>query len=39
VGRPVGRQNWLADLERSSGRSLQSAKRGRKEGTKNALSP
>lgn len=30
IGRPVGGEGWLESLEQSSGRSLQTAKRGRK---------
>ena len=39
VGRPIGGNNWLEALERTSGRSLKPAKRGRRKGELNALSP
>ena len=39
IGRPIGGVEWLEALQRSSGRQLSPAKRGRKESAKSALSP
>lgn len=40
IGRPIGSEDWLAQLEGSSGRAFKPAKRGRKAGKElSALSP
>jgi putative transposase len=39
VGRPIGSKEWLEWLERTSGRPLKPAKRGRRPAEKSALSP